>query len=81
MEDEERGMEAVLRFPLPECQQDFEDAVNGDKWQDVVWDLIHRSLTNSTLESQKFEDTNDAIDYFRSEIIRLMDEKGLQFHG
>ncbi len=39
MNEEFKTPEAILKFYLPENQDEFEIAVNGYKWRLVIWDL------------------------------------------
>jgi len=79
---EERGMEAVLRFPLPECQTEFEDAVNGSKWQGVMWDLLEQNLRRKVHKGEhEFQTPQDALDFVWETAWELMNDAGLDFHG
>lgn len=55
---DERSMEAILKFPLPECQHEFNDATNGWKYMAVL-----QSLDEELRQMHKYRDIN-AIDPF-----------------
>lgn len=67
-------MKAVIEFYLPEEQSEFESAVNGWKWQGVVWDFLEVYLRSKW----KHEGLEWAIGV-RDEVWRLINDKGLQF--
>ena len=82
MENEERGMEAVLRFPLPEYRVEFEDAVNASKWQGVMWDLLEVHLRRKVHKGEHdFKTPQEALDFVWETAWALMNEEGLIFHG
>jgi hypothetical protein len=54
----ERGEIASLLFPLPECQEDFNDAINGNKYKCVLLDL-----DQELRQMHKYRDI-DAVDPF-----------------
>jgi len=82
MESEDRGMEAVLRFPLPECQAEFEDAVNGSKWQGVMWDLLEGNLRRKLHKGEhNFKTPDEALEFVWDLAWALMNEEDLSFHG
>lgn len=37
--NEEKTPEVILKFYLPENQEEFETAINGYKWKLAMWDL------------------------------------------
>lgn len=69
-------MEGILKFNLTEEQEEFDNAVNGWKWKDVVWEIdsylrnkikygekdieIYEELRNKLLELR--EDHNLTLD-------------------
>jgi hypothetical protein len=64
------GHEAIIRFPLPEHQQQFEDAQNGWKWRVILQELDRywRNMDSS------FPDDKYYADYI---IEKLYDEIGV----
>jgi len=82
MEKEERGIEAVLTFPLPECREEFEDAVNGTQWQLAMWELLEEELRRKVMKGEhKFKSADDALEYVWKTAWQILDERGLKFHG
>ena len=82
MEKEERGIEAVLRFPLPECQEEVEDAVNGGQWQLAMWELLEEELRRKVLKGEhEFKSVGEALEYVWVTAWQILEERGLKFHG
>lgn len=82
MESEERGMEAVLRFPLPECRQEFEDAVNGGRWQSAMWELLEEELHRKVTKGEhNFKSPQEALSYVWETAWAILDDNGLRFHS
>lgn len=72
-------MEATLKFNLPEEQVEFNDAINGAKWQYVVWELDQWLRTNTKYapDSQSGEYTN-ALVVAREQLHDYLNEEGLK---
>lgn len=72
-------MEATLKFNLPEEQVEFNDAINGAKWQYVVWELDQWLRTNTKYapDSQNAEYTN-ALVVAREQLHEYLIEEGLK---
>ena len=65
----ERGAEAILKFPLPECEDDFKLAINAKALWSFFWD-VHNYKRNL----QKYEERESIMveDYIR-ELERIFD--------
>ena len=52
-------MKATIEFNLPDDQDDFQDAVNGQKWRLMVWDfdqhLRSQLKYNDKLSSEQYK--------------------------
>ena len=52
-------MKATLEFNLPDDQEDFQDAVNGQKWRLMVWDFDQKLRSqlkyNDKLSSEQYK--------------------------
>ena len=52
-------MKATLEFNLPDDQDDFQDAVNGQKWRLMVWDFDQKLRSqlkyNDKLSSEQYK--------------------------
>lgn len=64
------GMEAVLRFPLPENREEFDDAISGTLYKDVLLE-IDRSMRDHLKYGDQFEHADDACNWVRAEIREL----------
>jgi len=72
-------MKAILKFDLPEDEEQFNVAAKSMDWALLAWDVdqIIRSLLK--YHSGKYETGDLALEHIREEIHNLMEEKGLQF--
>jgi hypothetical protein len=72
-------MKAILEFNLPDDQDDFQDAVNGQKWKLMVWEFDQdlRSKIKYAPDSIS-EDTYKAYEEIRQKLYDLMIEDGLK---
>lgn len=73
-------MKAILEFNLPEDQVEFEEAVNGGKWQYVLWkvDQELRSRTKYASDTDH-EERVKALYEIRDFLHEQMHESGLKF--
>lgn len=70
-------MEAILKFNLPEEQEEFEYAVNGSKWASLVWNL-DQELRNKIKYSENItEEQENVYREVKSMLYELMSEKNL----
>jgi len=77
--------EIILKFNLPEEQEDFENTINGSKWKSAIWNLDQKlrsvvKYNNSIIDLQKLA-TNEEIevaDKLRELIRELLDEYNLK---
>jgi|SaaInl7_135m_RNA_FD_contig_51_1811880_length_2956_multi_5_in_0_out_0_7 hypothetical protein len=76
-------MEAILKFNLPEEQNEFEQSVNGMDWGLAMWDL-----DNALRDAIKYDHRDgengkpldqDALSYAREKIIKVMSFYGLEY--
>jgi len=72
-------MEAILKFNLPDDQEDFDLAVNGSKWMAAMWQLDQwlRSQIKHPAEGMS-DDTYKAFDETRDKLYELLNEEGLK---
>lgn len=72
-------MKAILEFNLPEDQVEFDEAINGGKWQHVVWNLDQwlRSQTKYAPDTQNPIYTN-ALIIAREQLQEYLNEEGLK---
>ena len=69
MENNERGAEAILKFPLPECEDDFKLAINAKELWSFFWD-VHNYKRNL----QKYEERESiAVEEYIRELDRIFD--------
>lgn len=67
-------MEAILKFTLPEENQDYLDAVNGSQWKTVVW-----KMDRELRAIEKHGDDAVAAEKFRGLLHDLMTDNLLMF--
>lgn len=73
---EEKTPEVILKFYLPENQDEFETAINGYKWKFAMWDL------DQWLKSQiKYRDDFKENEYETLEKCREMLYEKLSDYG
>ena len=72
-------MEAILKFNLPEDEEQFNVAAKSMDWALLVWDVdqIIRILLKH--HSEEYKTGELALEHIQEEIRDLMEEKGLQF--
>jgi len=79
-EDKERGVEAVLRFPLPECQGEFENAVKGVDWQMAMWELLETNLHRKVTKGEHdFETPEEVLEFVWKKAWEILDDHDLKF--
>lgn len=63
----ERGRTATLRFPLPECKEELELALNAGKMYCALWDFQELLRTKCKYTSEKdFKDKLEAYEEIRN---------------
>ena len=74
-------MKAILKFTLPEEQEEFETANNASKYYSVLWDL-DQYLRNFVKYPSDREDPilTDTMAKVRDELWRLMKEHNLDLN-
>jgi hypothetical protein len=74
-------MEAILKFNLPEEQDDFELAANAGKYYSILWDL-DQYLRNFVKYPSDREDPimTDTMAKVRDELWKLMNEHNLDLN-
>jgi hypothetical protein len=73
--------EAILKYNLPEEQDDFELATNAGKYYSVLWDL-DQYLRNFVKYTSDREDPvlTDTMAKVRDELWKLMNERNLDLN-
>ena len=77
MEQNEKTAEGILKFPLPECQQDFETAINGYKWKLVVWDLDKWLRSQIKHKETYKENEYELLESFRDKLHEVKNDYNL----
>jgi len=74
-------MEAILKFNLPEDQQDFDLAVNGAKAQSTLWEMDQwlRAQYKYMSDEEYSEDKYETFEKCRDQLREIMFENGLKF--
>jgi len=68
-------MEGILKFNLPEEQQEFETACKASKWYSVVWELDQWLRAEAKYHSKN----NVSLGSVRKKIFELMEDEGVRF--
>ena len=78
MTEQRAGVTATLKFPLPECQSEFDDAVNGWRWKQVVWELDEDYLRSRLKYEELSEEVDAALQAVRDRLHEIMDGNGVR---
>jgi hypothetical protein len=69
-------MKAVLEFYLPEDQDDFQAAINGNNYKSAIWNFDQ--LLRSEMKYKELSDeTYKAYKYCREELRKILEEDNL----
>jgi hypothetical protein len=69
-------MKAVLEFDLPEDQDDFQAAINGNNYKSAIWNFDQ--LLRSEMKYKELSDqTYKAYKYCREELRKILEEDNL----
>ena len=69
-------MKAVLEFDLPEDQDDFQSAINGNNYKSAIWNFDQ--LLRSEMKYKELSDeTYKAYKYCRDELRKILEEDNL----
>lgn len=68
-------MEAILKFNLPEEEQEFNTAVNSSNYKNALWE-INQFLRNKSKWSSD-EKESEISDKLREELFRIMSENNV----
>ena len=74
-------MEAIIKFNLPEDEEDFQVAVNGKKMYSVLWEMDQwlRSNTKYAPDSMS-EDTYNAYQKSRNQLHEFMNDVNISIN-
>ena len=74
-------MEAILKFNLPEDEEQFNVASKAMDWALLAWDIDQsiRTLSKNIESENRFLDGEQALEHIREILHDIMEEKGLQF--
>jgi hypothetical protein len=78
-EQNEKTAKGILEFPLPECQEDFETAVNGYKWKLAMWDLDQWLRSELKYKETYKENEYELLEKFRDKLHEFKNEYSLSF--
>lgn len=72
-------MEAILKFRLPEDQDDFELATKGSKWYSVVWEMDQwlRTQYKYMPDAEYSEDKYNAYYEARLKLNEIINDNGV----
>lgn len=69
-------MEAILKFQLPEEQEDFSHAINGLSWALTVW-KINQKLRDWLKHGHQFQSADEALEKVRDYLREVLEDKNL----
>lgn len=72
-------MRGIIEFKLPEEEVEFRQALDGHKWEVVVWSLLNACMKHGDFYRAEDEGGNITLDMVRDMINSLMDEYELHF--
>ena len=74
-------MEAILKFNLPEDEEQFNVASKAMDWALLALDIDQsiRTLAKNIESEKRFLDGEQALEHIREKLHDIMEEKGLQF--
>lgn len=74
-------MEAIIKFNLPEDEEDFQVAVNGKKMYSVLWEMDQWLRSNIKYAPDSMsEDTYNAYQKCREQLSELMYEQNISLN-
>jgi molecular chaperone GrpE (heat shock protein) len=71
-------MKAILKFDLPEEQEEFNDAVNGNAFKAVIWELdqwMRSQLKHEDLP----DDVHDKVQEIRDQLHSILDDNNVMY--
>jgi len=74
-------MEAILKFNLPEDEEQFYVASKAMDWALLAWDIDQsiRILAKNLESENEYKTGEQALEHIREILRDIMEEKGLQF--
>lgn len=70
-------MEAVLKFKLPEDQEDFDNACKGSKYYNFMWDLS-QILRDKLKHGHTYESADAVLEDLREIVCTAGNEVGVE---
>ena len=70
-------MKATLEFNLPDDQDDFQDAVNGQKWRLMVWNFDQKLRSQLKYNDKLSPEQYKVYEEIRNLLWEKMGEEGL----
>ena len=72
--------EAILKFNLPEENNEYQKAINGASWAHVVWELDEAFLRNCLKYGHEYKSADEALEAVRDKLRELMEENDLNIN-
>jgi len=69
-------MKAVLEFDLPEDQDDFQSAINGNNYKSAIWDF-DQLLRSEMKYKELSNDSYKAYEWCRKELMKILEQDNL----
>lgn len=74
----EKTAEGILKFPLPECQEDFETAINSYKWKLAMWDIDQWLRSQLKYRDDYKENEYETLEKCRDMLYEKLNDYGLK---
>ena len=72
-------MEAILKFNLPEDEEQFNVASKAMDWALLAWDIDQMIRSLLKYHPEEYKTDEQALEHIREKLHDIMEEKGLQF--
>jgi hypothetical protein len=69
--------EAILKFNLPEEQEEFEFASNAGKMHLALWDIKQQLRNHLKHDENMSEEVHRAVENIRDELFEILDSRGI----
>ena len=71
-------MKAILKFDLPEEQEEFNDAVNGNAFKTVIWEL-DQYMRSQLKHGDLPDDVHEKVQEIRDQLHSILDDNNVMY--
>ncbi len=71
-------MKAILKFELPEEQEEFNDAVNGSAFKTAIWEL-DQYMRSQLKHGDLPDDVHDKVQEIRDQLHSILDDNKVMY--